>query len=190
MIWLAALALAAQDTQLVECGVLPEQDDSTYRLSIQCEGDSEDSEALERQLSELAAQVGPVTQPVHSADRGFQVRYDPGEQSWVVPNIWLQFGPPSPPSSAMRRMSSARCGVAGIVTTNGSLSDLQVECEAARNRVASDFEGAIRHAARNWRLLPVNEGSCFAFPMDYRFSDEALDAVPPERLCDAIVGTQ
>lgn len=190
MIWLAALALAAQDPQSVECAVLPEQNDSAYSLSVQCEGDGEQTNALERQLSELAAQVDSVTQPVHPADRGFQVRYNPGAQSWVTPNIWLQFGPPSPPSSAMRRMSSARCGVAGIVAMNGSLSDLQVECVAARNRVASDFEDAIRRAARNWRLLPVNEGSCFAFPMDYRFSDEALDAVTPERLCDAIVGTQ
>ncbi len=190
MIWLAALILATQDAQSVECVILPEQDDDTYRLSIQCEGGSEETEALERQLSELAAQVGPITQPVHSADRDFQARYDSHAQNWVAPNIWLQFGPPSPPSSAMRRMSSARCGVAGVVAMNGSLSDLQVECVAARNRVASDFEDAIRRAARNWRVLPVNEGSCFAFPMDYRFSDEVLDAAPSQGLCDAIMGTQ
>ena len=189
MIWLAALTLAAQDAQSIECSLIIEPDGASHHLSVQCDGESESATELASYLSAKAAQIGPISSPVHSADRTFQVHYDDVSQTWVAPNIWAQFGPPSPPASAMRRMNSGRCGVAGIISADGSLADLEVVCHAERNRIASDFEDALRRSARNWRLLPVNEGECFAFPMDYRMSDETLDSVNLEQLCQELDAT-
>ena len=80
-------------------------------------------------------------------------------------------------------MTSASCGVAGVLTVEGRLEDVVVRCNGDSRRIATDFERALGEASEAWRFLPVEAGACAFLPFEYRFSEPFPERVSREELC-------
>lgn len=185
MIALMGSALALLNAQTVECELQFIPDGSRYGVAVICDANGEVAPELITRLNDIARGVGPISQPIHEAYRDFEVEFDELGDAISAPVVRVQFVPASFPRSAARRMSSASCGFAGVMTEDGRLAETRAQCNSARDQVARDYEDAIIERSVHWRFLPISPGACVFMPIDYKLSDPLPESVLRSDMCES-----
>ena len=167
MIWLAALALAAQDTQLVECGLrgVSERDDprrAPEQIAAQC---PEGHDGLQAEADRVLAQIDLPSRRLarfSSYSVADRLAFQRDGAVWqALPGQWLlKTDIIFPTRAAEYGATHMVCAFAARPTSDGALNDPNVVCLSDVDRAERTLSRALHQELQNWRLAPTPYEYC------------------------------
>ena len=167
MIWLAALILAAQDTQRVECslnGVFERNDPrrAPTQITVQCPGGHDGVQAeAERLLAQMELPSRRLAR-FSSYNVSESLTFQREGESWqAFPGQWvLTTHILFPTRAAEYGATHMVCAFAARPTENGSLNEPEVTCLSDVERAERILSQTLREELQSWRLAPTPYDYC------------------------------